>query len=170
MGQKGFANLVLIGGIIILLGLGGYFTWSKNSDWKTFINARYGFEVKYPENYFEFHKSGDSSISLRSEGCKTLLDGGGIYPLYCQTYGVLVQPQKIVAEGMDLSKTSVTVAGFNAEEITISEGMWDNMTQVFVQFEKDQNWYIQTFTFNQDKTKEAEPIIDQILSTFKFTK
>ncbi len=66
MDQKGFANLVLIGIIVILLGVGGYFMSQKKenvkssqpvtsdtdtSSWKTYTNSKYGFELKYPSNH-----------------------------------------------------------------------------------------------------------------------
>jgi hypothetical protein len=194
MYQKGFVNLWLIGALVVVLGVGGYFVMRQNTssptpvyqnqtnatqktsqtssivtaNWKTYSNIKYGFEVQYPSNYFEFNKLGDSRIFFRSEGCKMLIEGGGTWPTNCQAYDFVVQQNKITAEGMDLSNTSVNVAGFQGEKITTSEGMWDNMTQVLVQFQKGQNWYIQTFSFNQDKTKEADATINQILATFKF--
>ena len=63
--EKGFANLVLIGVIVLLVAVGGYLAWKKDgrkntkqksvvvktdnmSDWKTYTNTKYGFEFKYP--------------------------------------------------------------------------------------------------------------------------
>ncbi len=64
--QKGFANLVLIGVIVVLIAVGGYFILSGKSKeqeikeisstdtsnstyWKTYTNEEYGFEFQYPE-------------------------------------------------------------------------------------------------------------------------
>src|ERR1035437_6775496 len=70
--------------------------------------------------------------------------------------------------GIDISQA--TVAGIQAEKITVvGIGMFDNMTQIVVQFQKGQDWYIQTFTFNSDKTQIAEQLMDQILAGFRFT-
>jgi hypothetical protein len=79
--QKGFANIILIGVIIILVVVGGYFLWSqkskpaveqpvqtptitqtdttittpttndKTANWKTYTNSKYGFEFKYPASF-----------------------------------------------------------------------------------------------------------------------
>ncbi len=66
--NTGFANLVLIGIVVLLVAAGGYFAWkgkSKNvaeqkvsetpsaipSDWKTYKNAQYGFEIKLPSGW-----------------------------------------------------------------------------------------------------------------------
>ena len=69
--KKGFANMILIGVIIALVAVGGYFAFVKKykpitqeqttsllvpvttndtSNWKTYINIKYGYEFKYPEN------------------------------------------------------------------------------------------------------------------------
>ncbi len=66
--QKGFANLVLIGIVTLLVIGGGYFILSGKSkepeikeisstdtsnstDWETYINEEYGFEFDYPSIY-----------------------------------------------------------------------------------------------------------------------
>ena len=75
--QKSFTSLILIGAIVVLIALGGYFVWSKKSEpitqkqtpevtqtetsittskdetanWKTYTNSDYGFELKYPQDW-----------------------------------------------------------------------------------------------------------------------
>jgi hypothetical protein len=74
--QKSFTSLILIGVIIVLVAIGGYFIWKKNhqavsvvpqtltqpvvatntdktSDWKTFSSTKYGygFSFDYPSNW-----------------------------------------------------------------------------------------------------------------------
>ncbi|MDO8592317.1 MAG: hypothetical protein Q7R92_00920 [bacterium] len=78
MNQKGFANIVLVVVIVILVGAVGYFVVVKKlgpiagqtptptptqtktttptpkdetANWKTYTNAQYGLEVKYPSNW-----------------------------------------------------------------------------------------------------------------------
>ena len=62
MHQKGFASLGMIGLLIFLAIIGGYFVLHKpavapRSDeivfWKTYRNAKYNFEVKYPASWQE---------------------------------------------------------------------------------------------------------------------
>ena len=79
--QKGFANIVLILAIVILVGIGGYFVFVKKSEpvaqqqtptptqtntpvsptptpedetanWKTYNNARYSYTIKYPSDWY----------------------------------------------------------------------------------------------------------------------
>jgi len=185
MNQKGFANTILITVVIILVAIGGYFVMAKKStpivkiqqeattipgiisdtlNWKTYTNEQYGFEFKYPENYSVSVNPTDSNVTFKSEGCKSLVSGGGEWPTDCQSYNVLVQQNKI--SGPEMSKTFV--AGIQAEKYSDSNGMWSNGTQVLVQFQKGQNWFIHTFTFNSGRTQESESLMNQILSTFKF--
>jgi hypothetical protein len=138
----------------------------QTAGWKTYTNAKYGFESKHPESYSVFHTSGDANISFRSPGCKMLASGGGEWPSDCQAYAIVVQQNKIIGGN---EWTTTAVAGIQAEKMIQSDGMWDNMTQVLVQFQRGKNWYIQTFTFNSNKFQITEGIMNQILSSFKFT-
>ncbi len=47
MSQKGFVNIVLVIVIVAVITVGGYFIFSKKSttDWKTYTNSQYGFEL-----------------------------------------------------------------------------------------------------------------------------
>ncbi len=138
---------------------------SLTTSWKTYTNTQYGFEVKYPESYSMSGTSNGSNITFKStEACKSFVSGGGEWPIDCQSYNILVQQNKI--SGPEMSKTFV--AGIQAEKYSDSNGQWSNGTQILVQFQKGQNWYIQTFTFNTAKSQISESIMDQILSTFKF--
>src|SRR3989338_2149496 len=67
--QKGFANVVVIGVLVVLVALVSYFAWSKksqeintnqdsnnttsiSSDWKTYKNDKYEFEFNYPKELY----------------------------------------------------------------------------------------------------------------------
>ncbi|MFA6353918.1 MAG: hypothetical protein WCW93_03220 [Candidatus Paceibacterota bacterium] len=194
--QKGFVGMGIIIAIIAVLAIGGvaYYVGTKNNpalqnvpennsqsqidnnaststidktaNWKTYTNTKYGFEVKYPENYSIIYTSGDSHITFRSNGsCQSPVSEGGEWPIDCQAYDILIQQNAI--GGPEMSK--IFINGIQAEKFTDSSGMWSNGTQILVQFQKGQNWYIQTFTFNQSKSQTAEGIMNKILSTFKFT-
>lgn len=66
MNQKGFARLILVGALMVLIVITAYFVLAKKAispvadgslpiftdetaNWKTYINSQYGFEFKYPE-------------------------------------------------------------------------------------------------------------------------
>src|SRR3989344_8749741 len=70
MNKKGFASIILIALVVVLVGAGGYFILRKDetpqvpfsepttpapvnqiADWETYRNEKYGFEVKYPPNW-----------------------------------------------------------------------------------------------------------------------
>lgn len=140
-------------------------------NWKTYRNQQYGFEVKYPESYSEFNKSGDTLISLRSNnGCKELSLNGGVWPVGCRDYSISVQKNKLTSQGVGLIQSQVAIGGIQAEVITNSDGMWENMTQSVVQFKKGQDWYVQTFTYSSQDQEASKKLMDQILSSFKFMK
>src|SRR3989338_8235327 len=82
--KKGFANLVLVGTVVILIAIGGYFTWSKKSNntntpesllpeasqadtsnWKTYRNDKYGIEFKHPTGWYIYDGvNGGSGIAI----------------------------------------------------------------------------------------------------------
>lgn len=68
--NKGFANLVLIGVVLVLVVIGGYFLWSQRAEapvpvamqppisqvddlanWKTYSDTKFGIEAKYPQSW-----------------------------------------------------------------------------------------------------------------------
>jgi hypothetical protein len=86
MSQKGFASIVLVVVVVILVGVVGYFAFVKKSEpiaqqptptpalkdetssWKTYTNAQYGFEFKYPkELYLVVNSHGDGGLITISD-------------------------------------------------------------------------------------------------------
>ena len=145
---------------------------NQTTDLQTYTNIKYGFEAKYPNGYSEFNSSSDSYIDFRTtKECEPLLNrGGGEWPVDCQDYNISIQKDKMVTSGTGIDMSQITVAEIQGEKITATTGMWNNMTQVVVQFQKDSDWYVQTFTFNTNKSQLAESVMNQILASFKFVK
>ncbi len=82
--QKDFIRIVLIGGIVLLVIIAGYFIWSKKSNnlntaeplststpidtsnWKTYTSTQNEFEIKYPADWV----LGEGIFSLTKNGYK----------------------------------------------------------------------------------------------------
>lgn len=145
------------------------------SNWKIYQNNTYGFESKYPENYSESHSSGDSYVDLETiKECESLSNTATtIFPNDCESYTVYVHSVKDStpsAGGQGYIHSQIAVDGIQAEKVIspTSLGNWENIDQEVVWFQKGDNWYILTFTFNHAKSQEAESVMNQIISSFKF--
>jgi hypothetical protein len=192
--QKGFANLILVGIVLVLIAVGGYFLWSKKAkapvvaqtntpvtstptqagdmaNWKTYTNTQYGFEFQYPADW---------NLPLN----KNPHDGLGSIELGCPKEDVL-----------------------DTETCPLNIGIWQSGSYEISMFDSPKA-ETKTFTVNDVQIKEFKPykeagsdgpigydeianipgnnitvqftdsmgdyesngIFDQILSTFKFTK
>jgi len=75
MNQKGFANVFAVVAVVLLIVAGYFLLAGKSSqvdkeqnvsvpaDWKTYTNAEYEFEVKYPSNWLQSMHSGDIAFT-----------------------------------------------------------------------------------------------------------
>ena len=177
MNKKGFAPIIVLVLIGTLIVAGGIYIFDKKNlqsndkieNWKTYADTDYGFELKYPEDY-SLVKSGSTISMESSEACKSRQAGGGSWPEKCISYGLLMQKNKISIEGLGIVKTTIQTAGYLAEKIETSSGMWDGLSQTIVQFNKDGEWYINPLSFNAANEVAAEAILEKILSTLKFKK
>ncbi|MBI1974247.1 MAG: hypothetical protein HYS51_00065 [Candidatus Zambryskibacteria bacterium] len=177
--QKGFANIVLIVVIVAIVAVGGYFVFSKKSqepnneqvspttNLQTYTNNKYGFELKYANSYSL--KENNSGISIQSsQSCEKILGtGGGQWPKDCFIYDLLIQKNKI--EGGSAHVPSTKVAGYSSEKFELDGGMYDNLNQIYIQFEKGGSWYVSYVSYHSENKVTAENLLNQILSTFKFT-
>lgn len=148
---------------------------SSTEDWKTYRNDEYGFEIMYPSNYFETSKSENHLSLSSSKSCEDIWgSGGGNWPKDCLSYSTNVQKDKIIIESADgyegAKKESINVAGLIAEKDISYDGMYDFMNQIQVQFQKNGNWYVHRITFHADNYQKANSLLNQIISTLKFTK
>ena len=149
----------------------GKVIYVESSDWKMYVNARYGFEFKYPRNYLLTEKLlPESRIEISIKSSKICVPTEGvIWPKDCLLYDLLIQGNKIQIEGAGVAKGTVKVAGYPAEKIEDkNQGMYEGLFQTTVQFSRNNQWYISVISFGPDDKARAEGLLDQILSTFKF--
>lgn len=186
MNQKGFVNITLVVVIVVLVGVVGYFTFVKKSkpivqqptptstttptktftpipistsqdgtvNWKIYSNSEYGFQFKYPSNWRLYDAiqnptwSGDSykiRVSYRR--------GGGVSsPTYCQARPTDQRCQKTQIDG---NEAIIDWGGSEGNEVSIDISDKDRGLIIL---------YIMNYAPAEKST------IDQILSTFKFTK
>jgi len=133
------------------------------ANWKTYTNTKYGFELQYPKDFILNNKTDGMSLSSGQE-CNSIT---GAWPTNCLTYALIIQKDKI--GGVDQDKTTMQVAGYLADRGTLKGGMNDNMEQIYVQFYKNNNWYISYITYNVSQKSLADSTLNKILSTFKFS-
>ncbi|MBA3733015.1 hypothetical protein H0W91_01420 [Patescibacteria group bacterium] len=177
--QKGFTNIILIVVIVAIVAVGGYFVLSKKShqisnnlvpttaNLQTYKNNNYNFELKYPNNYSLIENKTGILISSSQSCQKTLGTGGGQWPKDCFVYELLIQKNKI--EGGSAHTPSTKVAGYSSEKFEIDGGMYDNLNQIYIQFEKGGIWYISYVSYHSENKITAENLLHEILSTFIFS-
>ena len=69
--------------------------------------------------------------------------------------------------GLDKNQTIIKIAGYAAERTVVTN---KNEEQIYVQFKKGDMWYTGWVTYDITQRSKVTDILNQILSTFKFTK
>ena len=191
--QEGFANLVLVGAVVILVAVGAYFTLSKKSgpivepqipikntqtstdktaNWKTYTNNEYGFEFKYPDTLQITEESDQRNFDLRPEDPNNELFNWFSLHLADKrdrqifNFSVSINHPGLGFGGTEtVSKTTVTIDGVNANKEIFQEigGEYKGEKMVLYTFNKSGNGYMVLGTGTYE-------LADTILSTFKFTK
>ena len=176
--NKGFANVVLIGIVVLLVTAGWYFVWggrsqlvSQVSAVKTYINTNPAFSFDYPASWKE--------PVTNQESTRVLIDfNNGFIVTTGFYYDQVKGRNSTVLEVVNGYKNSNTVKNLEMENVTIDGHSWfkltyngtdtkKNYTEVYIY--QDQQIQEEFIGLSADDSVDAKTF-NQILSTFKFTK
>lgn len=149
-------------------------TPDPTANWKTYINESYGFEIKYPNDWIvqdKLRQKPEKAASNNNlELSNSSLPESPKFILFINPLGFGLPIPDKVYELSPAKDGKLEI--INRQEIApIKEGMTNIDGHTIINsktFEIDNNSYLFTFDFVQGG-KDYEPILNQILSTFKFT-
>src|SRR3989344_3231718 len=174
--------LAIIVAALVLAGIayGGYWYWQEQdlivppspspadetSEWKTYRNERYGFEIKYPAskpiNEYESNVKNDNLFfSLDIDYKQTNGDMGG-FPVYLRL-DIVPTSQKTDCVGE--YDGTLTIGGFLTGRCLNSGSYFGEGEGLWVDVIKDELKYV----FRADFYDINRGAVDNIIATFKFT-
>jgi hypothetical protein len=202
--QKGFAPILIIFGIILILGIsaGAYYFWKLNccpqsqsqitsqtqvpvsssagpdeiTNWKTFTNSNYKFEINYPSDWSAIDCSSNGQsvyFSSKTYNCQRAIPDIANITIRVNT-GDHTQQYITDRKSLgDITLKSITVDGIQGTDLTLTpnssvknESLSNQRREIYL-FKNNQSYSISLFVFN-DFSSENQTF-NQILSTFKFT-
>ncbi|OGI66293.1 hypothetical protein A3A95_01840 [Candidatus Nomurabacteria bacterium RIFCSPLOWO2_01_FULL_39_18] len=195
--QKGFASLVLIGVLVVLVAIGGYFAVSKKpnnqqtsdvstpipEDWKTYTNELYGFEFKYPEDlYFQENPPyvGESGTQPSDDGSIRFIRPDSSVPFSnMEIFKITFFPKGIVSDDYNWPERPCGEWTFGEsggpESITHSYFLGHKSLEVVTVIESSPRIADNYICVNYPKepfvilsNEKYKNEVNQILSTFKF--
>lgn len=175
--QKGFANIILVVIVVVIAGAVGYFVVVKKSwpvvqqtptpkdetaNWETYTNTEYGLEFKYPSNLNVLETN--STISLESHYNSELYINVVSSTLAVESEKVKKEIASFASAKL-ISDKNITIDGYPAIKIVAYYPESGVRQNIYYFSEIKGKVFIVTAT-----PLETKLLIDQIVSTFKFTK
>lgn len=183
--NKKFAITAIILILIAIIAYAGIWYWQKQqvaqqvvptvtprvidetADWKTYTNTQYGFEFRYPSNWNFVNELG--TICLRENGKHYPIEEGEVCGV--SVFAYKTNPNQTSTADLIKNRThdnpnlkvyNIQVSGINATRIM---GYGDE-----TYFDYKGNTYSISSQYDVLNLPNLKNILDQILSTFKFTK
>lgn len=130
----------------------------ETANWKTYVNNRYKYSLKYPENVVLEEKSFKGATMGKDEILNTFKVAGGSLEIKGNAGGMGISPKRI---------EDITIAGIETDKYYITD---TNIVIKAIHSPNGDDIYF-SVKLSQDsvKAKEVDSLFEQILSTFKFT-
>ena len=200
-GRQGFIKIIIIGAVVVIIAAAGYFVLTQESEipslsqdsemtsetdnWKIYRNEEYGFEVKYPEDWFIKANDDIYIVPLNLQIAKengepifenvvNLIENHALISISSIEFyeDKTVEEIAIIFRGEKSLKESIFIGGKETYKVTL-EKKGDNgqiskdttIISVFLENLKNKRLLFQIESASMGNYQE---IFNQILSTFKF--
>lgn len=142
----------------------------ETANWKTYHNDQYGFEVKYPIDWFEKDITYDPNDDVKFNGQIIMLDTQPIIhnreAMHLPSRGLIIRTEKYTNQDTTCSKESLKIETVVIDGTSLQRCKTDFGSSYTIYAIKNGMYYSFSYQYINPEIKS----IDQILATFKFTK
>lgn len=166
--------LIILGILLIAGAVGGIYLWQKNNiqkDWTTYKSDEFGFEIKYPDNYFLSVSKNGKDVIIASD--KMLFRRGVEISIKdnLQNLSLEALAKKDNERFSEASFSPTTFLGFSAIKVVIDQSNTQSSEPAYsetIYFEnKGEIIRIEKIDTGKTDYDQNHVIFDQIVSSFK---